>query len=110
MQRPHPPILVGGGLDPAWRKIAEYADGWLPVYPGAPEPLVAQIAELRAHAAEAGRTDVPVTVMNAPVDETVLATLAESGADRVLLELPRADRDITLRALDGHAALLSRAR
>ena len=109
VQRPHPPILAGGGLEPAWRKIAEYADGWLPIYPGSPEPLVAQIVELRARAAEAGRTSVPVTVMNAPADEAALAALAAAGVDRVLLELPRADRDTTLRTIDGHAGLLARA-
>jgi probable F420-dependent oxidoreductase len=98
-----PPILVGGGLKPAWRKISEYADGWLPIYPGTPEPLVAQLAELRALA---GR-DLPVTVMNAPDDKDVITTLAEAGVERVLLELPRTDRDTTLRALDGHAGLLT---
>jgi probable F420-dependent oxidoreductase len=108
VQRPHPPILVGGGLDPAWRKIAEYADGWMPIYPGTPEPLVAQIADLRDRAVAAGRTDVPVTAMNAPADEQALTALAGAGVDRVLLELPRADRDTTLRTLDGHADLLSR--
>ncbi len=97
-----PTVLVGGGLKPAWRKISEYADGWLPVYPGEPEPLLADLAELRALA---GR-DLPVTVMNAPPDKAVLAALAEAGVERVLLDLPRAGRDETLRALDGHAGLL----
>jgi alkanesulfonate monooxygenase SsuD/methylene tetrahydromethanopterin reductase-like flavin-dependent oxidoreductase (luciferase family) len=101
-----PPVLVGGGLKPAWRKISEYADGWLPIYPGAPEPLLADLAELRTRAAGLGRADVPVTVMNPPPDAAVIATLAEAGVERVLLELVRADRDDTLRALDGHADLL----
>jgi probable F420-dependent oxidoreductase len=105
-----PVVLVGGGLRPAWRKIAEYADGWLPIYPGSPEPLLAELAELRTMAADLGRTDLPVTVMNAPPDRAVLAALAEAGVDRVLLELPRADRDTTLRALDGHAALVPPSR
>jgi len=103
-----PVVLVGGGLRPAWRKIAEYADGWLPIYPGEPAPLVADLAELRRRADDLGRTDVPVTVMNAPPDERVLDTLAEAGVERVLLELPRTDRDTTLRLLDTHSHFATR--
>ncbi len=104
-----PVVLSGGGREPAWRRIAEYADGWLPIYPGDTEPLVADIVELRRRAAGLGR-ELPVTVMNAPADVAALAVLAEAGVDRVLLELPRADRDATRRTLDGHADLLSRTR
>ena len=103
-----PVVLAGGGLEPAWRKIAEYADGWLPIFPGDTAPLVEQITEIRRRGAEAGRV-IPVTVMNAPADLAALAVLAEAGIDRVLLELPRADPDATRRALDGHADLLGRA-
>jgi probable F420-dependent oxidoreductase len=102
-----PVVLVGGGLKAAWRKIAEYADGWLPIYPGEPEPLVADLAELRKRASDLGRTGVPVTVMNPPPDRRVLDTLAEAGVERALLELPRADRDSTFRVLDQHAGLLT---
>jgi len=102
-----PVVLAGGGLEPAWRKIGEYADGWLPVYPGDTGPLVANIAELRRRAAEAGRK-LPITVMNAPADVAALAVLAEAGVDRALLELPSTAPDGVRRALDGHADLLGR--
>jgi probable F420-dependent oxidoreductase len=103
-----PVVLAGGGLEPAWRKITTWADGWLPVFPGDTGPLVDQIAEVRRRGADAGR-EIPVTIMNAPADVAAIAVLAEAGVDRVLLELPRADRDDTLRALDGHTDLLGRA-
>jgi probable F420-dependent oxidoreductase len=101
-----PQVLVGGGKEPAWRKIAEYGDGWFPIYQGDPDALVDDVAELRARAADLGR-DLPVTVMGAPADKDVLAKLADAGIERGLLELPRTDRDTTLRALDGRAALLT---
>jgi probable F420-dependent oxidoreductase len=94
-----PRVLVGGGVEPAWRKIAIYADGWLPIYPGDADKLAEDIAELRRRAANVGR-ELPVTVMNAPADAAAIATLEAAGAERVLLELPRADRDTTLRLLD----------
>ena len=100
--RSGPQVLVGGGRKPAARKIAEYADGWLPIYPGDPETLIGDLATLRERI---GR-DIPVTVMNAPADKDVLAKLAAAGIERALLELPRADRDTTLHTLDGHAGLL----
>lgn len=73
-------MLVGGGLKPAWRKIAEYADGWLPVYPDALEPLAADLAGPRERAEDLGRTQLPVTVMNAPPEEKALVALAEAGS------------------------------
>jgi len=30
VQKPHPPILMGGNSKPAMRRAAKYADGWLP--------------------------------------------------------------------------------
>ena len=98
-----PQVLIGGGRKPAARKIAEYADGWLPIYPGDPAALIGEVTAIRE---QLGR-DVPVTVMNAPADKDVLARLADAGIERALLELPRADRDATLRTLDGHAGLLT---
>jgi probable F420-dependent oxidoreductase len=101
-----PQVLVGGGKEPAWRKIVEYGDGWFPIHTGDTDALVADIAELRARAADLGRR-LPVTVMAAPADEDVLARLAAAGVDRALLELPRAGRDATLTALDQHVRLLT---
>lgn len=98
-----PQVLVGGAKNPAWRKIVEYGDGWFPIHS---DGVVADIAELRARAADLGR-DLPVTVMNAPPAKDVLATLAEAGVDRALLELKPADRDTTLHVLDQHQGLLT---
>ncbi len=30
VQRPHPPVLIGGNSKPAMRRAAKYGDGWLP--------------------------------------------------------------------------------
>jgi probable F420-dependent oxidoreductase len=101
-----PQVLVGGGKNPAWRKIVEYGDGWFPIYPDDPAQLVDDIAELRARATELGR-ELPVTVMNAPPARDGLARLADAGVERALLELKPADRDTTLRVLDQHSGLLT---
>jgi alkanesulfonate monooxygenase SsuD/methylene tetrahydromethanopterin reductase-like flavin-dependent oxidoreductase (luciferase family) len=60
VQKPYPPIWVGGHTKPALRRTARYADGWLPIgaRPPAdlpPHELAAGIATLRAEAERAGR-------------------------------------------------------
>lgn len=53
VQRPHPPIWVGGHSKPALRRAARYGDGWHPVGATAAVPLPP--AELRAKLAELRR-------------------------------------------------------
>ncbi len=54
VQRPHPPILVGGVSDPALRRVVRSGDGWLAVALDRPM-LTERLATLRRLAAEAGR-------------------------------------------------------
>jgi probable F420-dependent oxidoreductase len=85
VQRPHPPILVGGGparID----DVIERADGWLP-HPPAEFDLGATVARLRNGATAAGRRRPLVVVFNAPRDPAVLASYGEAGVDTCLLEL-----------------------
>src|SRR2546427_775032 len=60
VQRPRPPIWVGGSTRAALRRAAERGDGWLPQ--GTPRAeLPAQIAYLRAHRARV-RGDAPIEI------------------------------------------------
>ena len=47
-----PPILIGGRGAHAWRRVAQYGDGWLPMV-GSPEKLAAQIPGFREVAGDA---------------------------------------------------------
>ncbi|MGW5662760.1 LLM class F420-dependent oxidoreductase [Streptomyces sp. NPDC003758] len=105
VQRPHPPVLVGGDGPGVLDRVLEYGDGWVPILGKSVHALAARIAELAVRAEEAGRAPVPVTVYGVPPDREVLAGLAEAGADRALLQLPTAPRDESLRELDRFAAL-----
>ncbi len=53
-QKPHPPIWVAGRKEPAMRRAAKYADGWLP-YMYTPEMLAESVAKIKQFGAEAGR-------------------------------------------------------
>jgi probable F420-dependent oxidoreductase len=54
VQKPRPPIWVAGRKDPAMRRTATYADGWLP-YMYTPEQLYDSIEKIKAYRQEAGR-------------------------------------------------------
>jgi alkanesulfonate monooxygenase SsuD/methylene tetrahydromethanopterin reductase-like flavin-dependent oxidoreductase (luciferase family) len=68
-QRPHPPIWIGGGtqpsekvygqtvpnIDPVLRRIARYADTWVPHSSATPEMVKADWDKVQRFAREAGR-------------------------------------------------------
>ena len=93
LQRPHPPVLIGGGGPTVLDRVLEYGDGWMPNHRDA-DP--GRIAELRDRA---GR-HVPVIVTGPPADAAALAPLAEAGVDRVLFWLPSTRRVLVEEALD----------
>lgn len=108
MQRPHPPILLGGETDHTLRRVVEYCDGWLPRFRPDFDAKV-QVARLRRAAEAAGRdfAALSITVFRPPADAATLAGFREAGIQRVLLEVPDLGRDEILRVLDGYAPLLA---
>lgn len=89
IQRPHPPIWVGGTSDRAYRRVAQTADGWV-----APnnklEQLEAQLAQLHtiARRHERDPDTIRVTAMWALSKESErLGAYADLGVERVLVPL-----------------------
>jgi alkanesulfonate monooxygenase SsuD/methylene tetrahydromethanopterin reductase-like flavin-dependent oxidoreductase (luciferase family) len=107
VQRPHPPILIGGAAPPALDRVLDYGDGWMPIYPRDLAELGAQIAELRRRGAEQGREHIPVTIYMAPPRPDVVNRLAELGVDEILFHLPTEPEPATLKRLDEMAMLIS---
>ncbi|MCB1745238.1 MAG: LLM class F420-dependent oxidoreductase [Gammaproteobacteria bacterium] len=67
VQKPHPPIWVGGHSRPALRRAARYGDGWHPVgaiaaVPLPPAEMQGKIDELRRMAERHGRDPQAITI------------------------------------------------
>ena len=107
MQKPHPPVILGGETDYTLARVIEFCDGWLPRASPAFDP-VEGMGRLRRAAEAAGRdmSTLSMTVFRAPPEAATLEAYAEAGVTRALLMLPPADRDTVLGLLDGYAPLL----
>jgi probable F420-dependent oxidoreductase len=87
VQRPHPPILVGGESEAALRRAAALGDGWYGVG-HTPESAGTQVQRLRTLLAEQGRAGVPFdfTVSHGSGELTADAVraYADAGITRVV--------------------------
>jgi probable F420-dependent oxidoreductase len=110
IQKPHPPIWVGGNGPTTFDRVIEYGDGWVPIIGRAvPMPLEESLAELRRRAEEAGRPPVPVSLFHVGrPDEEQLKRYGELGVERSILWLPPAAADQVLPRLDRYADLATR--
>jgi probable F420-dependent oxidoreductase len=100
VQRPHPPLYIGGDGQAALTRVAAHGDGWMPHSVSDPAHARPQLDRL---AAAVGR--VPVIVASVSPAPELIDAYAEAGADHVTLSLPMRTEDETLRILDGFAEL-----
>jgi probable F420-dependent oxidoreductase len=111
VQKPHPPILMGGAGPHARQRAVDFGGHWMPLGGRSfSEPIPASLADLRARAEKAGRDPRAVTlsVFGVPPDEARLTALREAGASRAIFGLPAAGRDQVLPLLDQCAAVAAR--
>jgi len=107
VQRPHPPLWIGGMGEKVLDRVLRYGDGW---FPNTRERLAERIAELRRRGEEAGRGRIPVTHFGTPIDAAVVEELDAAGVDRVLFMLPSTGADEMERAADEAAAIAAARR
>jgi probable F420-dependent oxidoreductase len=104
VQRPHPPIFVGGG-EGAFPRIAAYGDAWL-ANSASPGELAPRLERLR----EVAGRDVPVTVYAVPGTPEVAEGYQRLGVERVLFHPPTMPEAQALRHLDTMAEVAARFR
>jgi probable F420-dependent oxidoreductase len=108
VQRPHPPVFIGGTGPHVFDRVLAYGDGWMPSPALLDRPLADQVAELQSRAADAGRAPIPVTMYGGRGGAAVIDELEAAGVSRSVLSLPPAPAEVVLPMLDEYAALLSR--
>jgi probable F420-dependent oxidoreductase len=112
VQRPHPPIHVGGESDAAMRRVARHGQGWYS-FNRLPEQLDEPLARLDAVLAEHGRSraDIELTVSPYfnPVDAATVEAFRARGVDRLVLLCFAFDVDGVRATLDELQPLLDAA-
>jgi hypothetical protein len=94
MQKPHPPVLLGGGAPNVLKRVAAWGDGWLPNRV-TPEQLRESRATLDRLAKDAGRdpASLTISVHGQPADRDLIRRLLDAGANRVILRPPAVKTD-----------------
>ena len=105
VQRPHPPVYLGGMASNVFKRVAEWGDGWMPNRVTA-DDIRSGRQKLNELAAEAGRdpAGLNISVFGQPADKALVYSLFEAGADRVMIRVETADEDATFAQLDQIAA------
>jgi probable F420-dependent oxidoreductase len=109
LQKPHPPIIVGGAFPWGAKRAVRYGNGWMPHRVRKHYADVgALIPQFRQLVAEAGRRDedLPITIWGVQEDRDALLADRDLGVQRVVLSLASAKRDEILPQLDRWAALI----
>jgi len=104
VQKPHPPVIVGGAFPHGARRALEYGDGWMPVGGRGQDPLEL-LPRFRQMAAEAGRDPASLSygVFAGPSDADGMRRFRDAGVNRSVIQLPTKSRDETLPLLDAAA-------
>jgi probable F420-dependent oxidoreductase len=107
VQKPHPPIVMGGDGAKTFDRVIEFADGWMPILRPHTNP-VAKIPELRQRAEKAGRDpkSISVSIFFAKPDKAAIESLAKAGVDRAIFGLPSAGKDKVMPLLDAYASVM----
>jgi hypothetical protein len=108
VQKPYPPIIVGGAFPYGARRAIRYGDGWIPRADRLEKDGVGTlVAQFRQMATAAGRdpASLPISIFRVPEAMAGLRYCEEIGIDRVTFSLPAEGRETLLPILDRWAAI-----
>ncbi len=109
VQKPHPPILIGGAFPYSARRAVRYGDGWMPqVTEGNPTPLTELIPRFRQMTAEAGRDPeaMDISIGGQAPDVDLIKRYNDLNVTRVSTSLPSEKADKILPILDLWAGIM----
>ena len=111
VQKPHPPVILGGAFPHAARRAVRYGNGWVPIAGRGPYGQIENfLPPFKEMLAEAGRTlaDVPITMFGVPQDLDMIKRYRDMGVARCVAGLPPETADKTLPVIDRWAELIGK--
>src|SRR6267378_4723548 len=109
VQKPHPPVIVGGAFPYGARRAIAFGDGWVP-HARRPEygDVLGLLPDFRKLVIEAGRDPaaLPITVFGVAEDGDLIKRYRDAGVARLVFNVPPAKADEVLPILDRCAALM----
>ena len=103
VQKPHPPIYIGGDSDATVKRVVRHDAGWI-ANPLPADRLAKRIDQMRDGLGH----DVLLATFGTPQDPDYWRTLEELGFGQVALLLPTKPHDESLRLLDDYAAAVAK--
>jgi probable F420-dependent oxidoreductase len=102
VQKPHPPVLVGGEMPHGARRALAYGDGWMPHARRPTYRLLDRLPEYRALERAAGRT-LPITAFAVEHDPAAWPAYRDAGIERIVLSIESEAGELILPKLDAWA-------
>ncbi|MGA3400197.1 MAG: LLM class F420-dependent oxidoreductase [Acetobacteraceae bacterium] len=112
VQRPHPPVIVGGAFPYSARRAIRYGDGWIPqASRGSYTEIADMIPEFRKMATAAGRdpATIEITVWFPKRDADLMKRYQDLGVKRVVFSLESEKADTILPVVDAWEAVMRQA-
>jgi len=109
VQKPHPPVIVGGAFPYGARRAIAYGDGWVPhARRPAYGEVLGMLPEFHKMAAAAGRdpASIPTTVFGVAEDRELIERYRDAGVARLVFNLPPSKAEEVLPILDRCASLI----
>ena len=109
VQKPHPPVIVGGAFPYSARRAIRYGDGWIPqAARGGYQEIADMFPEFRKMASEAGRdpASIAITIWFPRKDPDLMKRYQDLGVSRVVFNLESEKADAILPVIDSWATLM----
>ena len=112
VQKPYPPVIMGGAFPYGARRAIAYADGWMPhVKRPAYDDVAVHFPEFRRMMKEAGRdpASLPITVWGLTDQVDRLKRYIDEGVDRIVFNIEPEKADKLMGQLDRLADAMRKA-
>lgn len=88
VQRPHPPIYLGGHAKNVFKRIVDWGDAWMPNRIN-PQDIEAGKMEIENLSKEVGRdpSEIGITVYGVPADANLISDFESAGAERAVISI-----------------------